>query len=259
MPVVEKIKSLLHGHGHHHEENHAVHTAPHTHNHTTATHEAAAFRPAEELVAAPVVVEKVAVVEPVLVEKEVIVEPVLAAAVAEPVKRELIEKDVVVHEHIHPVEKEEIQPIIHREREQLEVRQVTERLHETEIAPTLVEKRELAPEVREVVVERAAPIAENIQLPSVEVDATLKSQVVHAPIVNEVVKKTVIEEIQPVLEKDVIVPTLVQKTQPIYEKIVEAPIVIREELAVKELGQTTVVRELGHTTVVEPVRAAPLQ
>lgn len=111
----------------------------------------------------------------------------------EPVMLERQEKEVVVHEHIHPVEKEEIQPIIHRgehlstflvckswlfaEREQLEVRQVTERLHETEVAPTIIEQRELAPEVREVVIEKAAPIAENVQIATVEVDATLKNQV----------------------------------------------------------------------------------
>jgi len=158
----------------------------------------------------------------------------------EPALLERVDKEVVVHEHVHPVEKEEIQPIIHREREQLEVHQVTERLHETEIAPTMVEQRELAPEVREVIIEKAAPIAENIQISTVEVDATLKSQVVHAPLVNEVIKKTVIEEVQPVLEKDVIVPTVVQETQHVYEKIVEAPVVYREELPVRELSQKNV-------------------
>jgi len=170
-----------------------------------------------------------------VVTKVALEEPTVAVLSKEPVTFQKMEKDVVVHEHIHPVEKEEIQPIIHREREQLEVRQVTEMLHETEIAPTVVEKRELAPEVREVVVEKAAPIMENVVLPTVEVDATLKTQVVHAPIVNEVVKKTIIEEVQPVLEKDVIVPTLVQQVQPIYEKIVEAPVVVREELPMKEI------------------------
>eukprot|EP01117_Protostelium_nocturnum_P018422 TRINITY_DN76_c0_g1_i8.p1 TRINITY_DN76_c0_g1~~TRINITY_DN76_c0_g1_i8.p1 ORF type:complete len:314 (-),score=107.87 TRINITY_DN76_c0_g1_i8:1078-2019(-) len=35
-----------------------------------------------------------------------------------PLVREQIQKNVVVHEHIHPVEKEEIQPVIYREREQ---------------------------------------------------------------------------------------------------------------------------------------------
>ncbi|PRP83829.1 hypothetical protein PROFUN_08944 [Planoprotostelium fungivorum] len=173
-----------------------------------------------------------------------VIEPVAATTViAEPLNVKHVEKDVVVHEHIHPVEKEEIQPIIHREREQMEVRQITERLHETEIQPTLIEKRDLAPEVREVMVERSAPIPENIVLPSVSVDATLRSVETHAPIVNEVIKKTVIEEVQPVLEKDVIVPTIIQETKPIYEKIVEAPVLIREELPVREITREKVIIE----------------
>ncbi|PRP75348.1 Pf11-1 protein [Planoprotostelium fungivorum] len=153
-----------------------------------------------------------------------------------PLKTEVIQKETVVHEHIHPVMKEEIQPVIYREREQLAVKQVTERLHETEIKPTLVEKRELAAEVREVMVEKAAPIPVNYVAPTVDVDATLRSQVVHAPIVNEVIKKTIIEEVQPVLEKDIIQTTLIQETKNIYEKVVEAPVLQRELLVERELG-----------------------
>ncbi|PRP89309.1 cell division protein [Planoprotostelium fungivorum] len=160
-----------------------------------------------------------------------------------PVKSEVIVKDTVVREHIHPVEKEEIQPVIHREREQLEVKQVTQKLHETTIEPTLIEKGQLPAEYREAVIEKAAPLPENVILPSRDVDATLRTQVVHQPIVNEIVKKTVIEEIQPVLEKDIIAPTIIQETQPIYEKIIEAPIVTREVREVQELGT----RSASHT------------
>ncbi|PRP83755.1 hypothetical protein PROFUN_09087 [Planoprotostelium fungivorum] len=165
-----------------------------------------------------------------------VTEATLRTETVAPLKTEVIQKEVVVHEHIHPVQKEEIQPVIYREREQLAVKQVTERLHETEIKPTLIEQRELAPEVREVMVEKAAPIAENYVAPSVEVDATLRSQVVHAPIVNEVIKKTVIEEVQPVLERDVIQSTLIQETKNIYEKVVEAPVLQRETLVERDLG-----------------------
>lgn len=102
-----------------------------------------------------------------------------------------------------------------------------------------METRELAPEYREAIVEKAAPIMENVVLPTTEIDAVQRSTVVHAPILNEVIKKTIIEEVQPVLERDVIVPTVVQNTQPIYEKIVEAPVVYREVREVKELGTRT--------------------
>ncbi|PRP74415.1 hypothetical protein PROFUN_06544 [Planoprotostelium fungivorum] len=154
----------------------------------------------------------------------------------EPVNYETVEKPIVIQEKIHPMEKEEIQPVIYREREQLDVKQITQLLHETEIKPTTVESRELAPEVREPIVERGEPISENVILPSTQVDDVIRTQVIHEPIVNETIKKTIIEEIQPVLERDIIRPTIVLHTQPIYEKIIEAPIVYREVLQVKELG-----------------------
>jgi len=153
---------------------------------------------------------------------------------AEPTIMETIQKDVVIHERIHPVQKEEIQPIIYREREQLDVRQVTQMMHETQIQPTIIQQRELPAERREAIVERGAPIAENFIAATREVDATMRTQVVHAPIVNEVIKKTIIEEIQPVLERDIIQSTVIQNTQPIYEKIVEAPLVTRETLIVQQ-------------------------
>jgi hypothetical protein len=160
----------------------------------------------------------------------------LATVREAPVKVEVVEKNMVVHEHIHAVEKEEIQPIIHREREQLDVHQVTQQLHETQIQPTLVQQRELAAEFRAPIIERGAPIQENVVLPSVDRDATVRSTQINAPIIEETIKKTVIEEVQPVLERDVFIPTLVQERQDIYEKVVEAPHVYRETLPVRELG-----------------------
>jgi hypothetical protein len=156
---------------------------------------------------------------------------------SEPTQIQVVEKGVVVHEHIHALEKEEIQPVIHREREQLEVKQITQQLHETQIQPTLVQHRELAPEVRAPIVERGI-IEENVHFSTVDRDATMRSVQVNQPILEETVKKTVIEEIQPVLERDVFVPTIVQQTQNIYEKVVEAPTVYREVLPVRELGTT---------------------
>ncbi|PRP78403.1 hypothetical protein PROFUN_13225 [Planoprotostelium fungivorum] len=154
----------------------------------------------------------------------------------EPVSLERVEKPLVVHEHIHPVEKQEVQPVIFREREQLEVKQITQQLHETEIKPTVIQSRELPAQVRPAIVENSAPIPEQIILPSVEVEETQKSLSINEPIINETVKRTVIEEIQPVLERDVIQPTLIHQTLPIYEKVVDATVVYKSELPVRELG-----------------------
>jgi hypothetical protein len=145
---------------------------------------------------------------------------------------------MVVQERIHPIQKEEIQPVIHREREQLDVKQITEMLHETKINPTLVEQRELAPEIKVPVIMRGAPILPNTVAPSSTVDAVKSSQVIHAPIIEETIKRTIIEEVQPVLERDVITPTVIKEVKPIYEKIVEAPHVERVFLAERELGVT---------------------
>ncbi|PRP88863.1 hypothetical protein PROFUN_00331 [Planoprotostelium fungivorum] len=155
---------------------------------------------------------------------------------AEPTIIETIQKDVVIQERIHPVQKEEIQPIIYREREQLDVKQVTQLLHETQIQPTIVQQRELPAERREAIIERGAAIQENFVASSRQVDAATRTQVVHAPIVQEVIKKTIIEEIQPVLERDIIQSTVIQNTQPIYEKIVEAPHVHRSTVIVQDRG-----------------------
>jgi len=152
-----------------------------------------------------------------------------------PVVIESFEKPVVVHETYHPLERTEVQPIIYREREQLDVRQVTHMLHETEIRPTIVEQRELPAEIRESVVERFA-IEENIVLPSRDIEEARRTTLVHEPIVNEVIKRTIIEEVQPVLYKDIVTPIVIQQTQCIYEKVVEAPILIKEVRQVTDLG-----------------------
>ncbi|PRP84295.1 hypothetical protein PROFUN_07596, partial [Planoprotostelium fungivorum] len=81
-----------------------------------------------------------------------------------------------------------------------------------------------------------AAITENFVAPSRSIDAVSRTQVVHAPIVQEIIKKTVIEEIQPVLERDIIQSTVIQNTQPIYEKIVEAPTVYKSTTIVQDRG-----------------------
>lgn len=63
--------------------------------------------------------------------------------------------DQTFRERIHPVMKEEIQPVIYREREQLDVKQVTQMMHETQIQPTIIQQRELPAQTREAIIERA--------------------------------------------------------------------------------------------------------
>ncbi|PRP80028.1 Liver stage antigen 3 precursor [Planoprotostelium fungivorum] len=237
MPVLQKIKSLVHKDKksvHHENEQQPIQPLTHELEAEQLSREGDLFTPVMKTVEA----------EPVFLRRETTAEAATVLPVREveatilskePTTYEKVEKPTVIVEHIHPVEKEEIQPVIYREREQLDVMQVTQLLHETEIRPTIVERRELAPKVRAPVVEKAT-IEENVILPSIQRDATLRTQHVHEPIVNEIIKKTVIEEITPVLNREIISPTVLQQTQPIYEKIIEAPVVVREVRQVKDLG-----------------------
>lgn len=55
------------------------------------------------------------------------------------------------------------------------------------------------------------------------------------PIVEEVIKKEIINVIQPVIKREIVEPTIIKTKQPIYEEVHEQPILFHEEKAVKEL------------------------
>jgi len=145
----------------------------------------------------------------------------------------VIERVPVINEIVREMEREVVQPVINREREQVEIHQVTQPLHQREIRPTIVEQMTLPEEERPVVREQPRSVAPpQMPLQSTSVLAPTVRQVFQQqPIVEEVVHKTVREEIQPVLYRETIVPRVIQETKPIYEKIVEAPRIFREERA----------------------------
>jgi len=91
-----------------------------------------------------------------------------------------------------------------------------------------------------------------------------------APIVEETVHKKIIEEVQPVLYKEVIRPVVLQETQPIYETVHETPFLVTEERPMRDLGthflgavpQPCVPRETivqPPPMVVQPVQQPPQQ
>lgn len=155
---------------------------------------------------------------------------------------EKVEKPVIVKETILPEEKIEIQPIIHREREQLEVHEVVQPLHERDIAPTLVRHETLPAQVKAEFRESDASFqtsyreATTRHIPEVHTEATRREFLNRPAIVEEHIQRKIVEEIQPVLYKETIAPVLIEETQPIYEKIVEAPIIIEETRQVVDLG-----------------------
>lgn len=158
-----------------------------------------------------------------------------------PVTTAVVEKPTVVQETIRPVEKETIQPVVHREREQTEIHKVTQPLHQKEVQPTQVHMGTMAPEVRPTIVER--PSEETVRSLNKEAPKSttnilpsLHSTKVNAPIVEEKVKRNIVEEVQPVLQKEVVQPHVIKEVKPIYEKIVEAPVVVQEQRPVMEMG-----------------------
>jgi len=145
-----------------------------------------------------------------------------------PTTFERVEKPPVIQERIKPVETEEIQPVIHRERELCEIREVlaagpTER----QVRPEFVEERVLPPEYRQDVRLGGMPVREEYR-PRVIVEPVEHKRVVCPAIIEEVVHKRVVEEVQPVLEREVVEPHLIKEKYDVYEKIFEPPVFHRE-------------------------------
>jgi aspartate/glutamate racemase len=142
---------------------------------------------------------------------------------------------VVIHERIRKEEVEEIQPIIHREHEQLEVHQILQPMVEQIVQPTVIQERLLAAETRPLVhrggyMGSVAPVATS--------DVQSFRKVVEKPAISvDVERRKVLEEIQPVVYKEILQPTIIRETKDIYEKIIEAPTIICSTLPQQFVGK----------------------
>lgn len=129
-----------------------------------------------------------------------------------------------------------------REREQTEVHQVTKPSVYREVLPAVTEEKEL-PMLERGVVRESMENFEREYLDTrahstVEVEDAKVERVLNQPIVQEVIHKRVIEEVQPVIHRETIVPHIIKEFLPIHEKIIEAPTLYREELEETDLGTT---------------------
>jgi len=172
--------------------------------------------------------------EPMLVLKEQ--GELRSTVLEEGAKVSIKERGAVVHEKIHHIEEEDIQPIIHLERLKTEVVHITQPIKESQVMPTTIHERSLPAEIRPDVVMPQSAYTAREYFPTVEYDAAERVQVLKPAIVEEVVKKTIIEEIQPVIERDVYQPHVVKETKQIYEKVIEAPVVREEYRTVIDKG-----------------------
>lgn len=149
---------------------------------------------------------------------------------------EVIERPVVIHESIRQEQVEEIQPIVRVEREKTEIRQITQPLTDKEIRPVLVEERVLPVEVLPTIVNQGAPMPERLDQSTRDFDATLRHVVEKTPIVQETEKWRVIEEVQPIIYREVIVPHVIRTSRPMREVVVEAPVFTEQVLQVRDLS-----------------------
>jgi len=151
-------------------------------------------------------------------------------------------KKTIIEEKIRPIERVEVQPVVNLEREQTEVHEVIQRFNQKEILPETIEERLLPMLEKEEVFESDKKfIKEYEQLSdklqsSVNVEDVEHVKIIKAPLINEIIHRRVIEEIQPVLHKETVVTHVVKETVPIHERLVEAPTLLFEELPEKDLG-----------------------
>jgi len=133
------------------------------------------------------------------------------------------ERAPVIQEVIKPGVKEEIQPIVHREREQLEIREELLPIYEKSVRPTVFEERNLPAEYRPEIRTGMMPTMQPGPSGSCVVETEHREAVMLNPIVEETVHKKVIEEVVPVIHRETIVPKVVKEVKPIYEKVYETP------------------------------------
>jgi len=142
------------------------------------------------------------------------------------------ERDPVIQEVVHPVELEEVQPVIHRDRIQTEVHQIIQPIYVEETREPEVIEREAVPEHRATEYEDTGEYKKEFESglaqPSTEYTKVKRVKIVKPPIVEEVIKKNVTEVIQPVIHKEIIQPVIIHERQPIYEEVKEAPVVSQE-------------------------------
>jgi len=157
-----------------------------------------------------------------------------------PVTMQRQEKPPQIRETIHPVETTEVQPIIYREREQMEVHQVIQPIEEDVILPTEVIEKNLPAQYRGEFKESdelfKKEYEEGQEKGFTEVVPVERKKEVLPPIVQETIRKVIREEVQPIIYKQTIAPQLIKETVPIYEKVIETPIVKKEILPTRREG-----------------------
>jgi len=139
------------------------------------------------------------------------------------------QKAAVIHERIKRQEVEEIQPVIHREVQRTEVYKIIQPIYEDEVREVDIQSKILPSEYRPTVQEVGSVYKDRTETPKGTHEYfEEKETIIKEPIIVEIEKKKIIEEIQPIIYKQILQPIIVKETKPIYEKVVEAPVFFQE-------------------------------
>jgi hypothetical protein len=152
--------------------------------------------------------------------------------------REVVSEPAVVKEVVKPVELHKIQPVVHREREQREIRHVVEPVQKFEVDQTKVIHRErdinLGVRRDHSTLETSRAVGHAPHLESTREIDSIDRQHQDLPVrVEEHVHKVVEEHVHPVIYKEVLKPKVLEETHHIYETVQESPV---ETYKVKEHG-----------------------
>jgi hypothetical protein len=133
---------------------------------------------------------------------------------------------------------EKVQPVVHVDREQTEVRQVVQPILEKEVRPTLITKTAKEVELgtrQEKATGLPTPLEGGRSLgaaPAIQSKTEFlgveKKREEFAPIVEETIHKKIIEQVTPVVEREVVIPHVIEQTKHIHETIQEKEVVTHE-------------------------------
>jgi hypothetical protein len=168
---------------------------------------------------------------------------------------ERIERPAVFHEKLHAEQVEEIQPVIHREHQTTEVHQILQPMQQTLVQQPQYLQKELPVEIRETVAKGPTYVPAPVMPGSTEFVGTERMTIMKQPIIMETEKRQIIEEVQPVVYKEVIQPTIIKETQNIFEKVVEPAYYMKEVLPTQVVTAPVVEQsfaQTGYTTGYAP-------
>jgi len=147
------------------------------------------------------------------------------------VKREIECEPVLLTEQIKQLNIDREQPVVHLEREQIEVKQIVQPLIQREITPAILSVAEkvvdLGTKVEGTLPPELPDVVGDVQ-PKVEFVGVEHEKQVLPPIIEETVHKKIIEHIQPVVHKEKIIPHILETTTHIHETVKEKPIYTHE-------------------------------